>query len=161
MDDVSKPDEPSVPDGISKGFLSVLNRHGYGFQNAVLERCLSCAGVFPWKEAVLEYSLTLNGRETHADFVLGSGTHLLGAECKRANGWRWGFVRSGGSSWTLNQRPRADYLGWRGQPNTLHREVRWFGPPNQRLYDVCVGEARGKGVRPCAYTSDACPRRRD
>jgi len=61
-----------------------------------------------WKPAVVEYPVELNGVSTHIDFVLASGSHLIVVECKRVDGWTWGFARS----FSQIVQPRADRLQW-------------------------------------------------
>jgi hypothetical protein len=108
----------------------------------VLARCLQCGGIHPWKEAVSEYPATLNDQETHIEFILGSGTHLLVAECKRIREGRWGFARA--ESPSLHRRPRADYLV-PDQGQGTFRVVKRFGPPDHAPYDVFVEIPVGQG----------------
>jgi hypothetical protein len=130
----------------SEGLQSVLNRHGYGFHYAILKHCLAARfdGSIPyrrWEFAVDEYPVELKGERTHIDFVLGSGTHLLVAECKRVRGVRWGFARARQSR-AATAKPVVDHLYWSndetGERRNLRRQVREFGPTIRAPFHIAV-----------------------
>ena len=90
-----------------------------------------------------EYPVELNGKSVHIDFVLGFQSHLLVAECKRVEGWRWAFVRGHSELRGLTAgQPRLDYLRWvrdpeRGGQEELGRDTRnmsWYSKP----FDLAV-----------------------
>lgn len=113
---------------------NVLNRHGYGFQYAALQRCLEQRF---WHHAVSEYPVELNGRDIHIDFILGHGKNLIVAECKRTQGWTWGFARGHSATRARSaQQPRADFLTWNG--GTLQRDPRSLYGWNKPPYDVAL-----------------------
>ena len=127
-----------VIENASAGLRKVLSRHGHGFHYAVLKRCLE-VGDGLWRHAVYEYPVDLKGTVVHIDYILGSGTHLLVAECKRVAKRRWGFARGmlrvrGEAS----IRPRSNYLCWT-EGKTLARNPCSFGPwGRSRPFDVVV-----------------------
>jgi hypothetical protein len=138
---------PFAPESAADRLRKCLNKHGHGFHFRTLERCLAAASVVPWRFAVAEYPVTVREKEIHVDFVLGSGTHLVVAECKRTEGWSWGFARS--SARVASPRPRADFMEWTG--DGILRHVKWFGQDVNSPYDVvmemkqdhCIASDRG------------------
>ena len=138
---------PFAPESAADGLRKCLNEHGHGFHFRTLERCLAAASSVPWRLAVAEYPVTVREKEIHVDFVLGSGTHLVVAECKRTEGWTWGFARS--SARVASPRPRADFMEWTGAG--ILRHVKWFGHDVNSPYDVvmemkqenCIASDRG------------------
>lgn len=94
------PDDPSNTRLADDPDRRALNTHGFGFQYAVIEEIYTKARVrgFDWKLVGAEVPISLNGEETHADFLFFSpnkGAYLVG-ECKRADPalGRWCFARS-------------------------------------------------------------------
>lgn len=77
---------------VAKSFESVLNRHGHGFQYAVLDAAINLAqrGKSKWRFEAAEVPVQVQGKDTHIDFVLSKGiewdsAYTMVAECKRAN----------------------------------------------------------------------------
>src|SRR5438067_1519637 len=76
---------------VAGGFERVLNRHGYGFQYAVLRkaRLLFEKKQSVWRFEVSEFPVTTQHDSTRIDFVLKAGSKetpiLMIVECKRAN----------------------------------------------------------------------------
>ena len=57
-------DEPTLREEPQVGLRKVLNQHGYGFQYAVLERCLGAISKYadpPWKHRMHEAHETAVG----------------------------------------------------------------------------------------------------
>lgn len=88
---------------IAKSFEGVLNRHGHGFQYAVLDTAKNLAqhGKSKWRFEAAEVPVQAQGKDTHIDFVLSKGIQwdsafTMVAECKRANPRlkTWCFAKS-------------------------------------------------------------------
>ncbi|HEV7487338.1 MAG TPA: hypothetical protein VGQ65_16825 [Thermoanaerobaculia bacterium] len=81
-------------------FVNVVNRHGYAFQFAVLQRAkqLYEESKSPFRFEVSEFPVQVRGAHTRIDFILKKreGKLLLISECKRANPAlsNWCFVRA-------------------------------------------------------------------
>jgi|SRR5579862_5280805 len=108
------PEEPTTPaagpaalggtDDVEAALRRVLDRHGFGFQYAVLKKIASLPADGPhvphtWRIEDVESPVRHRGRTTHIDFVLRlvhGKRLLLVAECKRVNpGFaKWCFVRT-------------------------------------------------------------------
>ena len=86
----------------------VLNSEGYGFQSAILKKCINETN---WHDGVDEFPVELHDSAVHVDFILGYHTDLLVAECKRVDGWTWAFARgNSATSGSWGARPVVDYL---------------------------------------------------
>jgi hypothetical protein len=76
---------------------AALNRHGYGFQHAIIRevRRLYRPGV-GWQADGTEFPVEVNGASTHVDLLLRSRSGLLVCECKRVDPALgiWCFARS-------------------------------------------------------------------
>lgn len=93
-------DEEEGASNPSAQFANALNRHGYGFQQAVATRVaeLRRNGKTRWGVDVSEFPVAVGGANTHIDLVLrveGTDTYLV-AECKRVDPaiGRWCFART-------------------------------------------------------------------
>lgn len=84
---------------VSQGLRKVLNRHGYGFHYAALDKCheLYSQGS-PWLFHAAEYPVRIMGEDTRIDFILRHRRRpqYLSVECKRSNPAlsNWVFVRA-------------------------------------------------------------------
>lgn len=93
-------DGESQSQRVSEGLRKVLDRHGYGFQYAVLRRGqeLSEAKKSAWLFEVAEFPVEVRGSGTRIDFVLThrSGPWQIIAECKRVDPAlaRWAFAKA-------------------------------------------------------------------
>jgi hypothetical protein len=81
------------------GLKAVLDKHGYGFQYAVLKQCKDLYDHdedSPWAPQVAELPVETEQDATHLDFVLRTSEAFLVAECKRVDPAlaSWGFVRA-------------------------------------------------------------------
>ena len=103
--------ESAAGDEIRALFSKELNRHGYGFQYAVLKKCGEVAAILQknwmlstWAPLVSEFPVEVQSAGTKIDFILrrisrragpGVPVYLL-AECKRANPAlsNWCFARA-------------------------------------------------------------------
>ncbi len=89
-----------MPDQVEHEFINTVNRHGYAFQFAVLQRTkqLFDERASPFRFEVSEFPVQIRGAHTRIDFILRKreGQLLLVAECKRANPAlsNWCFVRA-------------------------------------------------------------------
>jgi hypothetical protein len=88
-------------DDIKKRLGELLNRHGYPFQYSILRRSesLYSSRASPWLFQACEFPVEVQGKSTRIDFILKSdrsGSHLLLAECKRADPKfsHWCFVKA-------------------------------------------------------------------
>jgi len=90
---------------VEKSFADILNRHGYGFQYAVLKQAhsLSDSRDSSWKFVAAEFPVRVQGEDTRIDFILKRQIDniydqhfFLLAECKRANPAlsNWCFARA-------------------------------------------------------------------
>jgi hypothetical protein len=74
---------------VAHAFRKLLDRHGYGFQYAVLKRAqdLALSGMSQWQAEASEFPTEVREKPTHIDFVLkhSKKEYLLVSECKRAN----------------------------------------------------------------------------
>jgi hypothetical protein len=114
----------SASDEIRASFANALNRHGYGFQYAVLKKCRDVAvdleknwSPSTWQALVSEFPVEVQSAGTKIDFILRRITRLsapglpvyLLAECKRANPAlsNWCFARAPyvHHAWPLNYEP--------------------------------------------------------
>lgn len=88
---------------VLKDFQEVLDRHGYGFQHAILKGvdALVTEGKTKWYLEVVEFPVDL-GKGSRVDFILkcpgnrGANPKLILAECKRVNPAlaNWCFLRA-------------------------------------------------------------------
>jgi hypothetical protein len=85
---------------LEKGLTNQLNRNGYSFQYAVLDKIKHCFDddISPWHFIVSEFPVSLKGKSIHIDFVLVNRTEqfYMVAECKRADPAisNWCFVKT-------------------------------------------------------------------
>lgn len=74
---------------VAKRLQATLDRHGYGFQYAVVRIAdeLHREGRSPWRLPVTEFPVEVNGHVTRADIIFEHfhGSKLLVCECKRTN----------------------------------------------------------------------------
>ena len=100
---MSQPDDTTAL--VEKGFAEILNRHGYGFQYAVLKQAhiLADSRDSSWRFIASEFPVRVQGFDTRIDFILKRATDnifdqhfFLIAECKRANPAysNWCFARA-------------------------------------------------------------------
>jgi len=105
------PNNEDASEEIRALFSKELNRHGYGFQYAVLKKCEEVAAILEknltpatWAPLVSEFPVEVQRAGTKIDFILrrisrwavpGVPVYLL-AECKRANPAlsNWCFARA-------------------------------------------------------------------
>lgn len=135
-------------------YRKALNTHGFGFQYAVVAEVLAQnqAQGLDWQLIGAEVPISLNGSETHADFIFYSQirrTYLIG-ECKRADPAlaRWCFA---GSKFRLGTpTPILDSLEFRNRA-----EDRLYLKPggvNGKAYQVGISvkvpNVKGDGQQP-------------
>lgn len=100
LTDRSSDNELRMTDQVEYEFINAVNRHGYAFQFAVLQRAkqLFDERASPFRFEVSEFPVQVRGTHTRIDFILRKheGQLLLVAECKRANPAlsNWCFVRA-------------------------------------------------------------------
>ncbi len=74
---------------VADAFRKLLDRHGFGFQYAVLKRALDLASSRQsrWQAEASEFPTQVQDKPTHIDFLLkhSEKENLLICECKRAN----------------------------------------------------------------------------
>ncbi|HVF58817.1 MAG TPA: hypothetical protein VNJ70_03270 [Thermoanaerobaculia bacterium] len=103
---------------VEAGFRKALDRHGYGFQYAVLRHVqeLRKQGS-PWYPVVAEFGVEAKGRDTRIDFVLHNNLPniFLVCECKRANPAvaNWCFAQA---DW-----PQKDYYSGTSSASVVRR----------------------------------------
>jgi hypothetical protein len=113
---------------IADAFRDALNRHGYGFQYAVLRLAEDAANRgSAWLPWIPEFPVTVQGAPTRIDLVFlhRSGGHYMVAECKRANPAtaHWCFAAT--------PEPHSHSLSGRSYIETLRKT-----PEGQVLSDV-------------------------
>ncbi|HLG54638.1 MAG TPA: hypothetical protein VI485_04870 [Vicinamibacterales bacterium] len=109
------------PAQFDAGLKAILDHHGFGFQYAVLKKCLE---LFqhdqdsPWGLEVAELPVETKDASTHIDFVLRTENAMLIAECKRVDPAvsQWGFVRAPFTQKTSqryqSKRPKVDQVAF-------------------------------------------------
>ncbi len=99
---------------VEAGFRKALDRHGYGFQYAVLGHLQDAARRgSSWTPAAPEFPVEVRGRDTRVDFILQHRrlSMFMVCECKRANPAtaNWCFARAewpeGDRDWAVTMMP--------------------------------------------------------
>jgi hypothetical protein len=147
---------PAMADSsdVSNYLRTVLNSHGFAFQQAVLRACIQLGETTGWKFVQSEFPFELHGREGHIDFLLANPdtNSLLVAECKRADPARanWCFARTtytaSRSSPTRTQRPVFSIVNVINPPTRLVEtpSVWTRGEVHHLLFELRTG-ATGSG----------------
>jgi hypothetical protein len=141
------PEKRDDTEEVRRAFINTLNRHGYGFQEAVAELVTEFGrrGRTTWRVEATEFPVAVQHTATSIDLVLKAGptdTYLVG-ECKRVDAalGRWCFARTPvrGSQSRLNRvileqlacsteggnlRSSPLVKPWRPEPFTIGVEVR-------------------------------------
>jgi len=93
-------ERPEASEEVRRAFINALNRHGYGFQEAVAERVTQFGriGRTTWRVEATEFPVAVQDATTSIDLVLRAGptdAYLVG-ECKRVDPalGRWCFART-------------------------------------------------------------------